>query len=188
MYLCPYRVDSSVTTCDDCGLPGAVGSVSGGDRSLCDPCAGLAATDLPVRVSPIGRGDLELLLAWRSNPDIYRHFRRQSGPLDWDEHVRWFESRPPERHDFLVPYSGRRVGVVSVDKMDEVGIYLGDHSARGQGVATAALNWLCARFNERAPLFAEIHENNEASNRLFERCGFRRTGRENGWLQYAYDP
>jgi RimJ/RimL family protein N-acetyltransferase len=72
--------------------------------------------------------------------------------------------------------------------MDEVGIHLGYPSARGQGVATAALNWLCARFKERVPLFAEIHENNDASSRLFERCGFGRTGREDGWLQYAYDP
>jgi RimJ/RimL family protein N-acetyltransferase len=76
--------------------------------------------------------------------------------------------------------------VVNIDKDDAVGIYLGDFSAHGQGVATASLSWLCDRFEERAPLNAEIHTNNETSQKLFERCGFRKKERDDNWLQYVY--
>jgi RimJ/RimL family protein N-acetyltransferase len=143
--------------------------------------------DVTIRVSPLDDDDLELVLAWRSNPDIYRYFRDQDSPLVWSEHVRWYESRPTDRHDFVVHYDGRRVGVVTIDTNDAVGIYLGDFSARGHGVATAALGWLCDRFHDREPLLAEIHRENESSLRLFERCGFRQRGRDEEWFKYAYE-
>ncbi|WP_436344045.1 GNAT family N-acetyltransferase [Natronorubrum sp. FCH18a] len=179
-----------MTTCDDCRLPTEAKQAHDGDetRTLCKPCATLVDSDRSIYVSPLEHDDLELILAWRSNPKVYRHFRLQDGPLDWDEHVAWFESRGPDRHDFVIHYDGRRVGVVSIDGENEVGIYLGDFSAHSHGVATMALNWLCNRFNERTPLTAEIHEQNGASKQLFTRCGFQQESIDNEWLQYVYDP
>lgn len=176
-----------MATCEDCGLPGAERRAGDADGPRCDPCAELVHGEPPARVSPLREGDLELLLAWRSNPEIYRHFRRQDGPLDWEEHVDWFDSRGADRHDFVVRFHGRRVGVVSLDEERHVGVYLGDVSARGRGVATAALEWLCERFEDRAPLYAEVHEENDASRRLFERCGFERHDRDGEWLRYVYE-
>lgn len=108
--------------------------------------------------------------------------------MEWEEHVSWFESRDEDRYDFVISFDGRRVGVVNVDTADEVGIYLGDFSAHGQGVATATLEWLCHRFADRAPLFAEVHDENESSKRLFERCGFHQYECDGAWIQYVYDP
>jgi RimJ/RimL family protein N-acetyltransferase len=127
------------------------------------------------------------VLAWRSNPDIYRHFRRQDSPLDWENHLSWYESRDADHHDFIIHYEDRRVGVVSITTSDEISIYLGDFSAHDQGVATAALNWLCERFEYRSPLTAEIHEENDPSKRLFEGCGFQPLRRDGEWIQYSYD-
>lgn len=76
---------------------------------------------------------------------------------------------------------------MSLSEDDEVGIYVGDFEARGRGIATAAIMWLCCRFDSRTPLFAEVDEENEASRRLFERCGFRRASSESGWLKYVYE-
>lgn len=140
----------------------------------------------PVEISPLSEDDLELVLAWRSNPEVYRHFRQQTSPLDWDEHTEWFESRLPDRHDFMIHFNKRRVGVISIGADDEVGIYLGDFSAHGKGIATAALNWLCERFDHRRPLTAEIHEDNEASQQLFHRCGFEKVKKEEEWIEYSY--
>lgn len=164
--------------CTDCGR-------SGETTPYCRACDTLR--DRGVRVSPMTEGDLELVLAWRSNPLVYRHFRRQDGPLSWDDHVAWFESRAPERHDFVVTFEGRRVGVVSLTEDDEVSIYLGDVSARGNGVASAVLRWLCDRFVDRIPLYAEVQEENEASRLLFERCGFERRDEDDDWILYAYE-
>ncbi len=172
-----------MSACDNCALPVYARQR---ERSLCEPCKALLDRPQAVRVTPLERSDLELVLAWRSNPEIYQHFRRQDGPLDWSEHVTWYESRSPDRHDFVIHYEDRRVGVVSLDADDEVSIYLGDFSAYGCGVATASLGWLCDRLEQRAPLKAEIHDENDASKRLFERCGFQKDDRDGAWLQYLY--
>lgn len=177
-----------MSVCDDCGLPISVRSNEGEMEERCNPCTRLVEDHPSVRVSPLDPGDLELVLAWRSNPEVYAHFRQQDGPLDWDEHVSWYESRDSDRYDFVINFDGRRVGVVNVDPTDEVGIFLGDFSARGNGVATTALGWLCDRFESRVPLFADIHEENEPSRELFERCGFQQQGCDGTWLRYVYDP
>jgi RimJ/RimL family protein N-acetyltransferase len=174
--------------CDLCGRPGQRESIELpiGTVLACSPCGRLAGGDDPIWVRPLDRDDLELVLAWRSNPEIYEHFRRQDGPLEWEEHVSWFESRPEARFDYVVRYTDRRVGSVNLTETDEVGIYLGDVSARGRGVATWALRWVCDRFDTREPLWAEIHRENERSRALFERCGFERVGSKCEWLEYVY--
>jgi RimJ/RimL family protein N-acetyltransferase len=156
-------------------------------RRLCEPCKKLIEQSQPTAILPLNRDDLELVLAWRSNPEIYRYFRQQDGPLDWDEHVKWFESRSPERYDFVTHYDGRRVGVISLDASNRVSIYIGDFSAHNQGVATNTLNWLCDRFEDRTPLIAEIYKSNTSSKQLFTQCGFQQQGCKGQWLQYVYD-
>lgn len=154
---------------------------------LCSPCTKLIKQKHCIELAPIERNDLELILAWRSNPKIYRYFRTQDGPLEWNEHISWFESRASERYDFMIHYEGRRTGVVSIDQDNEVGIYIGDFSVHGQGIASATLKWLCDRFNNRTPLFAEIHKSNTASKHLFQQCGFQQTESDGTWLRYVYD-
>jgi RimJ/RimL family protein N-acetyltransferase len=175
--------------CDLCDRPGRASSVElpDGSVTVCSPCARLAGDgDDPIWVRPLDVDDLELVLAWRSNPVVYEHFRRQEGPLEWDPHVSWFESRPEDRFDYVIRYGDRRVGSVNLTETDEVGIYLGDPSARGHGVATRALGWLCERFADREPLRAEIHRENDPSRALFERCGFERVGSDGEWQRYRY--
>lgn len=178
-----------MASCVDCELPLQANEEGNSCESpRCDPCATLSESNLSIRITPLKYEDLELVLAWRSNPEIYQHFRQQESHLNWKEHVSWFESRSSERYDFLIHYKDRRVGVVSIDSDDEVGIYLGDFSAQGRGIATTALRWLCNRFSDRAPLFAEIHTENNESKQLFRRCEFQEMEREKEWLQYVYDP
>lgn len=176
-----------MVTCHDCGLYIDRSLCTDTQTALCGPCLSLHNLDPSIRVRPIEREDLELLLAWRSNPKIYQHFRLQDGPLDWNEHVTWYGSRSDKRYDFLIRYENRRVGVVSIDPDDEIGIYIGDFSAHGHGVAATTLEWICDRFEDRAPLTAEIHENNEPSKKLFKRCGFEKIAADDGWIQYIYE-
>jgi len=177
-----------MSICENCQQPGEIEKFETGDETwqLCGPCR-VFLDRHSVQLSPLSRGDLELVLAWRSNPKIYRYFRRQDGPLNWKEHIAWFDSRDAKRHDFIIHFGGRRTGVVSLSETDDVGIFLGDFSARGRGIATATLNWLCNRFDHRTPMNAEVHHENQRSQKLFERCGFTQKYRENGWLQYIYD-
>jgi RimJ/RimL family protein N-acetyltransferase len=134
---------------------------------------------------PATRKDLELLLAWRSQPKIYENFYLQEGALEWDEHVDWWNSREHRRDWIIVARADelwRDVGSVNVSKLDtddpEVGVFVGEISAWGNGIATEAvefaLNWLRKRDFEKAS--ARILEENEGSKAVFEKAGFRRTG------------
>jgi len=129
-----------------------------------------------IELRPTRLEDLELMLAWRSDPEIYEHFREQQEPLNWEDHVNWFINRPPDRHDFIIEYRGRRVGSVNVDKKDYIGVYIGEKSLWGQGIATETIEHVCDIL-ERAEFYAEIHIENTASQNLFEKCGFKKIGR-----------
>jgi len=154
--------------------------------SLCKPCKKLSERTSPIQITPMEVDDLELVLAWRSNPKIYHHFHKQDSPLDWDAHLSWYESPDQHHHNYVINYKFRRVGAVSVRSDNSISIYIGDFSARGQGVAKATLGWMCERFADRTPLFAEIHDENIPSKQLFENCGFEQCGQRNEWKQYEY--
>lgn len=139
-----------------------------------------------VSLDPVGLDDLELLLAWRSNPRIYEHFRRQDGPLEWGAHVEWFANRDPDRRDWVIRYNGRRVGAVYVTTNDEIGVYVGETSAWGQGIAKAALEAAVNRIPDRRPLTAQIHEDNDTSQQLFVTVGFKQHARDGDWFEYRY--
>lgn len=78
----------------------------------------------------------------------------------------------------MIEVKGRAVGAIDLFDYDgnnaEVGILIYDHNDRGKGYATEALEIVKreARTMGITQLSAEIAEENNASLRLFERCGF----------------
>ncbi len=139
-----------------------------------------------VQLRRAGIEDLELMMAWRSNPRIYKHFRQQEEPLEWSGHIQWFSTRSQERRDFIIESQGRRVGVVAIATDGDVSIYIGEETLWGQGIATEALTLACERMDDRA-LTAQIHVDNESSQRLFEKCGFEHTDDNENWKLYEYN-
>jgi RimJ/RimL family protein N-acetyltransferase len=101
--------------------------------------------------------DLELMMAWRSNPLVYEGFYTQTEPLKWEEHLKWWESRNRDWRTLIIvlvsAYKERRVGVVTIGQLDhwspEIGYYLGEVSLWGKGFGKEAvklgLNWLRER-------------------------------------------
>lgn len=136
-----------------------------------------------IAFRPLQIDDLELVLAWRSNPEIYENFSEQSGPLAWDNHLSWFSSRPTGRYDYVIEYKGRRVGSVNIDPDSYVGVYVGETDLWGEGIGSAAVEWICQE-HHRDEFYAEIHEENTASRRLFEDCGFDEVDESDEWVRY----
>lgn len=137
--------------------------------------------------------DLELMMAWRSNPRIYSGFYLQSDPLTWQKHYAWWKSRRNRRDWIIVLQEGERardVGSVNASSLDsdnpEVGIYIGEITAWGKGIArravSLALRWLQTAGYKKAR--ASILTDNAASIRLFEALGFKQIGegREGEWI------
>jgi RimJ/RimL family protein N-acetyltransferase len=142
-------------------------------------------------------GDLELLMAWRSNPLVYQHFTIQNQPLAWEEHLRWWRGRK-HRKDWIVLLKDggrvRAVGSANASRLDEpvpeVGLYIGESTLWGKGVGRGALTRvliLLAR-DGYSRCWAGIQASNDRSRRLFERLGFQLVGPPStGRLRYERD-
>ena len=137
--------------------------------------------DNDIRLISATKDDLELLLAWRSHPEIYRQFRIQQGPLMWEDHVKFWNSRT-NRADLIIHYKGddgwRKVGSVNISGLSgdspEIGVFVGEITLMGKGIGKhsvrLALNWLEEKGYSSA--IANISQDNEASHRLFTSLGF----------------
>ncbi len=134
---------------------------------------------------PVQVQDLELLLAWRSNPDIYDHFKNQETALAWSDHVSWFATRDESRHDYIIEYKGRRVGSVYIDEQKHIGVYIGETSLQERGIGSQAIEWITNQFDN--PLWAEIKRENKASEKAFKKCGFKQVAEQNGWTKYKLE-
>ena len=148
-----------------------------------------------VKLKEARESDLELLMAWRSNPAVYRYFYNQQSPLSWDEHYRFWQTKH-DRKDWVILFqedaAWRKVGSVYVTKLHqktpEIGIYIGEVSLHRRGVGTKALThalaWL--QKNGYVAIQARIFKDNIESLKLFEKLGFRRdkTLQKDGWFVY----
>ena len=78
--------------------------------------------------------DLELILSWRSNPEIYEYFPSQNGPIKWREHLDFWTSRK-DCVDLIIHYQERKIGLVSISniksKTPEIGLVIGFENFMG---------------------------------------------------------
>lgn len=135
-------------------------------------------------------GNLELMLHWRNNPEVWQGFytqSRENRPLSWAEHYEWWLSRNKSWRTFIVEYfdeyeEGRSVGVVTIGQLDywepETGIYIGETHLWGKGIGKQALqlaiDYLCQ--NRYKYTRTTILDNNERSKRLYMSLGFKKVG------------
>ena len=133
-------------------------------------------------------GDLELMMAWRSNPLVYQGMYSQKKPLEWNEHISWFHSRNKDWRTFIIllgekdsivtDLNPRRIGVVTVGQLDhwspEVGYYIGETSLWGKGYGKEAVRQGLKYIMDygRTAAHTTIKDDNEASIRLIESLGF----------------
>jgi len=134
---------------------------------------------------PVTGDDIELLLAWRANPDVYEGLYEQSGPYEWERFWEWWQDLEDVREWIVMVREAevwRDVGLVRLLELDtslpEIGVYVGEVPLWGSGIGTEAvefaLDWLREAGYESVR--ARILTRNEASITLFERVGFTRVG------------
>jgi hypothetical protein len=89
-------------------------------------------------IQPATLNDIELIMAWRSDPDIYKGYYTQTEPLKWEEHINWWNSRNKDWHQFMAIYEGRRIGWVCIGQMDhwspEIGYTIGEKTLWGRAL------------------------------------------------------
>ena len=138
---------------------------------------------MKIYLRPLLKSEYPLTMAWRSNPDIFQGFVQQTAPLKWEEHIAWHKSRNRDWRNFIAMYNGRPIGVVTIGQLDhwspEIGIIVGETSLWGKGIGTAmvekAIAWIRNYAKNHKQIYAchtTILDNNKASIRIFEKCGF----------------
>jgi RimJ/RimL family protein N-acetyltransferase len=127
--------------------------------------------------------DLELMMAWRSNPLIYQGFYTQTKPLIWEEHLNWFRSRNQDWRTFIIIYNDRKVGVVTIGQLDhwspEIGYYIGEVSLWGNGIGKEAIQLALEWIKDYGKNYAHttVMESNSRSLGLLKSLGFEILGK-----------
>lgn len=128
--------------------------------------------------------DLGELLRWRNDRET-RHFRNDPRPVDPDEHAAWLKRRQQsESRVYIFEYAGQPVGNITLD-VSARGYELGWIIApewRGRGIGKAMVIAAIAMMPSDRPIWCKMREDNIASSRLAESCGFLPCGRDGAML------
>jgi L-amino acid N-acyltransferase YncA len=130
--------------------------------------------------------DARRIWEWRNEPTA-RQASRQPEAISWEDHAAWFVSALAARIMLIGEHEGRAIGMVRLDPFDggwRTSINLAPE-ARGQGLGRPLL--AAALTHAPGPFVAEIRHGNAASERIFQDCGFAKTGDEGEFGQYRRD-
>lgn len=138
-------------------------------------------------------GDGIDVLKWRNDAQT-RAMSWTVAPIDEAAHTIWFNAaiKDPQRIFLIGGLGDKKIGMVRFDVCAEdmnawkVSIMIAPES-RNQGVGTRLLTHAISYFRERFPevcLIAEVKNSNTASQYLFERLGFLKTGLDGEKLEY----
>jgi RimJ/RimL family protein N-acetyltransferase len=132
-----------------------------------------------VTVRPATEADSKSIFDWRNDPITVSTSRTQAG-VEWNGHSVWFlkQLANPDTTCLIGEYEGQPCGVVWFRKgrsgVFETSVNLAPQF-RGRKLSSpmlqASLNWM--KGNKGAKVFStEIQNENLASIKMFERCGF----------------
>lgn len=133
--------------------------------------------DIQLRAATLD--DSQLLFEWRNHPSI-RAISTNSAPIQWESHQQWFNKalQNVNRPIYIAEYADVEVGVIRFDidgAQAEVSLFLAP-DLKGRGLGTQLLlqgeQQLIREHPQILKLVATVLSGNEASHRLFRRCGY----------------
>ncbi len=140
-----------------------------------------------LKFSGISLQDAENLVKWRSDENIIKYFLNPT-PVTMEQHLSWFNNylKNTTRYDFIIRIKENNtpIGVVGISSIDysnktcEINYALGENAYHNKGYASEAVSSLInfsIKMLDIDSFFAEIHENNLASENLIKKMGFVKT-------------
>jgi len=145
-------------------------------------------------------GDLSEYLAWINDQQTTRYMatgKRPTSRKSLCEYIDRYNASKDLLLSIVIKATGQHIGNITLHSIDaqnstgEIGILVGDPGARGQGYASEALRLLVHHAFQRLnlnKLTAGLIVGNRASQRLFEKAGFKLEGtlREQFYLDGKY--
>lgn len=135
-----------------------------------------------LSLRPVEEKDCRLLWEWANDPEV-RAASFCSGPIPWDDHCRWLETKLHESGTAMFIATGENgvpMGQIRLDRVRDGEAQIGVSIARerrGSGLAAPvieAVGKIAFEDLKLARLHAFIKLNNPGSSRAFEAAGFRR--------------
>ncbi len=138
-------------------------------------------TEQPVKIvlRKATLDDKEFLFGLRNDKDAYQWFSNPR-PVKWEDHLKWLEdvfSGKIKKHLFIVESEEKRVGQFRLDEVSPAEAIINislSKDCRGKGLGTLTLEEgieLAKQLGFKE-LIAEIHQDNLASSKLFQKLGF----------------
>ena len=136
--------------------------------------------------------DIEFLWYLRNRPELFKFFGNPA-KVSWEEHLNWIMPILlgfSEKEIFVIELEGRKVGQIRLDfgqgrKEAIVSISL-CKEFHGKGIAAQALK-MAFKKEKGVRIIAEIHKDNLASLKLFEKMGFKQLEKKEFWLKFVYE-
>lgn len=149
-----------------------------------------------LRFSGIGEEDAEILVRWRSSPELIRHFVNIK-PVTLEGHLAWFRQQywtDKSRYDFLIrdKATGAAIGTVGikdwVKTCCEISYMIAEPAYQRKGLAREAIGAMMDTMKgEGVTRFvAVIHPDNAPSIRTVEGLGYTLEAEGNGFLHYVW--
>jgi len=135
--------------------------------------------------------DISFLWYLRNRPDVYRFFKHPE-PVSWEGHVEWVMCYLLGLHTGelkIIQWNALPVGQVRLDyEEEEVEISISIlNEFRGKGIALRSVEMVCEMVKSGGGakhVLAEIYKDNQASIKMFEKCGFVQKGQVGDFLHY----
>jgi RimJ/RimL family protein N-acetyltransferase len=146
-----------------------------------------------LHLRPAMGEDARLLFNWVNQPDCLAASLKTLSPIEWAEHLNWFEKRVSSSGCgiWIATFAGKPIGQVraevGADDQLHVAIYIAA-PARGAGHGSAMLASLATESAARWPgvsLVARVRNGNAPSRKLFEKAGYRLTDANDEYRTYV---
>jgi UDP-4-amino-4,6-dideoxy-N-acetyl-beta-L-altrosamine N-acetyltransferase len=129
---------------------------------------------------------LELVRSWRNNPKI-QQYMYSSNYISEEDQIKWFNSIKNDHTKlyYVIHYDDIPVGVVNLTNIDIInkkcswGLYIGDMSFRGKGIASAVEQKIFHKVFNKIKLNrleGEVFADNTNVIKLHEKNGFKKEG------------
>lgn len=144
---------------------------------------GGVALDRKLQLRKVQPCDMDLLFRW-ANDDTVRANAFHTEKIPYENHVQWFEKMMADASVYQYILCDGNVPIGQIRLTDEEGAALIDYSVapmhRGKGYGTELLRLLCRqlyidRITNVTKLIGQVKYQNQASARVFEKSGFRKT-------------
>lgn len=142
-----------------------------------------------VRLRALEPEDRDVLYSWQQNPQTRAYARNPAIPAQ-AEHESWFSGKLSDAKSlpYMILHEGLPAGHIRLDLQEdegkqfyEISLYM-NPDLTGRGIAGAALG-LIRFLHADKDIYAEIHPDNKASQKLFKKAGYEK---QKGYWRVSY--